>query len=385
MTIKPQSTNGPVQSLHSRIASTSNATLLLPVIVDELKTIFSCEAISLFSVDRVHKQLISLNHNSHKLPQIRMETSPTTPAGYVTTNGKALNISDKISKAELAMYNPNMSVSSSLDKNLKLKTKSMMVIPLPFQQKLVGVVEIINKLGGQKFTDSDFKISKDLAHPLGLLVSKLNGENGGAIAASPADPQQKLFQIINAIHSAKNVDEILIELKLSILELFNASLITIYAVDTTKNEIYSKLKSGDTINEIRVPISPASVAGFVAMSQQMAMIKDVHNPQQLKQYHPDLSFDGSWDEKSGFKTKGMLVCPLIHQGKMMGVIQLINKRESGQFTDSDQKNVQMISETLALALFNSSRRIVSISTWLRRARPMASFNSCSVIIPLLVR
>ncbi len=362
MTIKPQSTNGTVQSLHSRIASTSNATLLLPVILDELKTIFSCEAISLFSVDRAHKQLVSLNHNSHKLPQIRMETSPTTPAGYVTTNGKALNISDKISKAELAMYNPNMSVSSSLDKNLKLNTKSMMVIPLPFQQKLVGVVEIINKQGDQKFTDSDFKISKDLAHPLGLLVSKLNVENGRAIAASPADPQQKLFQIINAIHSAKNVDEILIELKLSILELFNASLITIYAVDTTKNEIYSKLKSGDTINEIRVPISPASVAGFVAMSQQMAMIKNVHDPQQLKQYHPNLAFDGSWDEKSGFKTKGMLVCPLIHQGKMMGVIQLINKKGSGQFTDSDQKNVQMVSETLALAFFNQTKFVTQKPT-----------------------
>ena len=140
--------NGTVQSLHSRIASTSNATSLLPIIVDELKSILSCEAISLFSVDRAQKQLVSLNHNSNKLPQIRMETSPTTPAGYVTIHGKALNISDKISKAELAMYNSNMSVSSSLDKNMKLKTKSMMVIPLPFQQKQVGVVEIINKRGG---------------------------------------------------------------------------------------------------------------------------------------------------------------------------------------------------------------------------------------------
>jgi type II secretory ATPase GspE/PulE/Tfp pilus assembly ATPase PilB-like protein/GAF domain-containing protein len=301
-----------------------------------------------------------LNHSSFKLPQIRIEASPTTPAGYVTTNGKALNISDKISKAELAMYNPTMSVSSSLDNHLELKTKSMMVIPLPFQQKLVGVVEIINKQGGQKFTDSDFKISKDLAHPLGLLVSKLNGENGKAAAVS--DPQQKLFKIINAIHSAKDVDEILIELKLSILELFNASLITIYTVDSTKNEIRSKLKSGDTINEIRLPISPASVAGYVAMSQQATMIKDVHDPQQLKQYHPDLAFDGSWDQKSGFKTKGMLVCPLIHQGKMMGVIQFINKKGSGQFTDSDQKNVQMISETLALAFFNQTKFVAQKPT-----------------------
>ena len=95
--------------------------------------------------------------------------SPKTPVGYVTSYGKALNISDKISKAELAMYNSSMTVSSSLDKHLKMETKSMMVIPLPFQQKLVGAVEIINKQGDQKFTNSDFKMSKELAHPLGLL------------------------------------------------------------------------------------------------------------------------------------------------------------------------------------------------------------------------
>ncbi len=355
MSITSTQGNGAVQALNSKIASTSNATSLLPSIINDLKNIFACEAIALFVVERNNRQLISLNHISNKTPQIRVEMSPKTPVGYVTSYGKALNISDKISKAELAMYNPNMTVSSSLDKNLKIKTKSMMVIPLPFQQKLVGAVEIVNKQGNQKFTDSDFKISKDMAHPLGLLVSKLINEMGANSNPSPVDPQQKLFQIINAIHSAKNIDEILIELKLSILELFNASMITIYAVNTQKNEIYSKLKSGDAINEIRVPISPASVAGYVAMSQHLAMIENVHDSGQLRQLHPDLAFDSSWDKKSGFKTKGMLVCPLIHQGKMMGVLQLVNKKGSDKFSESDQKNALMVSETLALAFFNQSK------------------------------
>ena len=253
------------------------------------------------------------------------------------------------------MYNPGMTVSSSLDNHLKLSTKSMMVIPLPFQQKLIGAVEIINKQGDQKFTPSDFKISKELAHPLGLLVSKIKNENGPTPSPSPVDAQQKLFQIINSIHSAKNVDEILIELKLSILELFDASMITIYTVNTSKNEIHSKLKSGDAINEIRVPISSTSIAGYVAMSQTMVIVENVHDPKQLKRYHPDLSFDSSWDKKSGFKTKGMLVCPLLHKDRLMGIIQLVNKNGSGKFNTEDQKNAQIISETLALAFFNQTK------------------------------
>ena len=39
----------------------------------------------------------------------------------------------------------------------------------------------------------------------------------------------------------------------------------------------------------------------------------------------------------------------------MGVIQLVNKKGSGKFNASDQKNAQMISETLALAFFNQSK------------------------------
>ena len=355
MPIISSSGNETVQSINSRIVSASNATSLLPGIINELKNILSCEAIVLFLVDRDHKQLVSLNHISNNVSQIRVDMSPESPVGYVTSYGKALNISDKISKAELARYNPGMTVSSSLDKHLKLTTKSMMVIPLPFQQKLVGAVEIINKQGDQKFTASDFKISKELAHPLGLLVSKIKNETGSTPSPSPVDAQQKLFQIINAIHSAKNVDEILIELKLSILELFNAALITIYTVDASKNEIHSKLKSGDAINEIRVPISATSVAGYVAMSQKIVIVEDVHDPKQLKRYHPDLSFDCSWDKKSGFKTKCMLVCPLMHKGRLMGIIQLVNKKGSGRFNTSDQKNAQIISETLALAFFNQTK------------------------------
>jgi len=170
-----------------------------------------------------------------------------------------------------------------------------------------------------------------------------------------AEPQVTLVNIVNSIHSAKNVDEILIELKNSILEAFEASLITIYAVNNQKNEIYSKVKSGNNINEIRVPISVNSIAGWVAMEQRMATINDVYNENELKTLNPNLAFDSSWDKKSGFKTKNMLVNPLIHEGKLMGVLQLINKKGSNQFSKVDEKNAEMISKTLALAFSNQSK------------------------------
>jgi len=169
------------------------------------------------------------------------------------------------------------------------------------------------------------------------------------------DPQIKLVDIVNSIHSAKNVDEILIELKNSILEAFDASLITIYALNNQKNEIYSKIKSGNNVNEIRVPVSANSIAGWVALQQRMTTISDVYNDKELKKLNPKLSFDASWDQKSGFKTKSMLVSPLIHEGKLMGVLQLINKKGTNQFSKIDEKNAELISKTLALAFSNQSK------------------------------
>ena len=52
MPIISSSGNETVQSINSRIVSASNATSLLPGIVNDLKNILSCEAIALFLVDR---------------------------------------------------------------------------------------------------------------------------------------------------------------------------------------------------------------------------------------------------------------------------------------------------------------------------------------------
>ena len=72
----------------------------------------------------------------------------------------------------------------------------------------------------------------------------------------------------------------------------------------------------------------------------------------MKNYHPDLVFDKSWDKKSGITTKSMLVYPLLHNNKTMGILQLSNKRVGGKFTSFDQKNALILADHLALAFYN---------------------------------
>lgn len=161
-----------------------------------------------------------------------------------------------------------------------------------------------------------------------------------------------LKNITNKIHSAKNIDEILVELKDNILTLFDADRITIYVVDGAKKEIYSKFKSGEEVKEIRVPISSNSIAGYVAYSQRLINIANAYDDLELKNINPDLTFDKSWDQKSGYKTTQILAAPIKFNKYLLGVIQLINKKSGGSFTLEDQNSLTEIAEILGIAFYN---------------------------------
>jgi len=109
--------------------------------------------------------------------------------------------------------------------------------------------------------------------------------------------RKKLQDITNQIHAARNIKQILVDLKEGILNLFDAYSITIYVVDRLRNEIFSLLLSASQIKEIRVPINNKSIAGYVANNKKTVNIADAYDVAELRQIDPELSFDLSWDKK----------------------------------------------------------------------------------------
>ena len=84
----------------------------------------------------------------------------------------------------------------------------------------------------------------------------------------------RLQKICNKINAAENLDEILINLKDDITSLFEAERITVYVVDKNTDQLVSRFKSGTDIEEIRIPISAKSIAGWCAMKNSIINIKD---------------------------------------------------------------------------------------------------------------
>src|SRR5215510_608832 len=164
--------------------------------------------------------------------------------------------------------------------------------------------------------------------------------------------------IMNRIHAAKNLDELFFELKGELATLFEVEQLTLYAVDREKRELYSKylLDPLDGVQEIRVPINDASISGYCARYGKIVNIADAYDATELATLHPRLSFDPSWDKRSGFRSRQMLAIPILVERKyLMGVLLLINKRGGDRFTAEEEGFASDIAETLGLALRNQSQ------------------------------
>ncbi|MCE5262821.1 MAG: GspE/PulE family protein [Deltaproteobacteria bacterium] len=168
--------------------------------------------------------------------------------------------------------------------------------------------------------------------------------------------RQALLDITNRIHAAPNLKQILVDLKDGILNLFNAHSMTIYVVDRPRNEIYSMFLSGTQVKEIRVAINNKSIAGYVANNGRVVNIGDAYDVGEIKGIDKELSFDLSWDKKSGFRTKQILAAPIYHNKTLMGVVQILNKKAgSGKFSEDEKGFLEEISDVLGVAFYNQER------------------------------
>ena len=165
--------------------------------------------------------------------------------------------------------------------------------------------------------------------------------------------QKQLQVVTNKIHATSNVDEIMLEMSAEVCALFNADRLTIYSVAEDKQSIVSKVKTGlNSFKDLKLPIAEHSIAGYAAAAKKTLNIKDVYDDAELRGLNPNLRFLQEVDKRTGYRTKQMLVAPIIEAGgtELIGVIQVINHKTGTPFGEMAEDGIAEISQTLAIAL-----------------------------------
>ena len=167
--------------------------------------------------------------------------------------------------------------------------------------------------------------------------------------------RKRLIEIAHALNSANSIQDILVEVKDKILDLVDADRVTIFALDTKNQELFSMFKAGIDIKEIRVPKTFGSIAGFTALSRKTINIRNAYDPSELQKLHPNLKFDSRWDKTTGYKTTQVLACPIVFEKYLLGVLQLINKRGGTGFGPKDEEAAEELAKILGIAFYNQHR------------------------------
>jgi type II secretory ATPase GspE/PulE/Tfp pilus assembly ATPase PilB-like protein len=169
---------------------------------------------------------------------------------------------------------------------------------------------------------------------------------------------KKLQAVTNKIHATRNIDEIILEVSQDIRALFEAERLTLYITSEDNSSIVSKVKTGlNEFKELKLAINPQSIAGYVALSKSVVKIADVYDDAELNIISPEIRFLKEVDKKTGFRTKQLLVFPILSQddGALMGVVQVINTMSGLPFPMMAEEGSPELAKTLAIAL--SQRQI----------------------------
>lgn len=165
-----------------------------------------------------------------------------------------------------------------------------------------------------------------------LLEAKARAESRGRWLRRYRYELGELIHIARAMTTVRDVDKLLGVILEKSRFVTGADAGSIYVVEPhpeqpDKKVLRFKLTQNDSValdsREFTMPLSDRSMAGTAALQKASLNIPDVYQLPAGSTFH----FDPSFDRRTGYLTRSMLVAPLISQrDEVIGVIQLINKK-----------------------------------------------------------
>jgi K+-sensing histidine kinase KdpD len=155
-----------------------------------------------------------------------------------------------------------------------------------------------------------------------------------------------LLQSNRILSSKLDIAEVLQAVMELATQVVRAEASALLLLDEAANELYFDVAVGgasDTIKQIRLKVGEG-IAGWVAKERQALIVNDVNK---------DPRFTMKVDKSTSFITKSILAVPLISKGKLIGVIEAINKELDGRFSEADRESFEVFAGQAAVAIENA--------------------------------
>jgi putative nucleotidyltransferase with HDIG domain len=164
----------------------------------------------------------------------------------------------------------------------------------------------------------------------------------------PEKNEHLLLRLTSQINSSLDIETVLDRAMNAAEEALDAEASAIFEVDADKGDLFFRLARGekaDKVKPLRIAMGKG-VAGWVAQTGQSLIVPEAA---------ADPRFNPSVDAQSGFHTRSILAVPLKNQDRLLGVVQVLNKRSPRSFDQGDLEILTLLAQQIAVALANAHK------------------------------
>jgi HD-GYP domain-containing protein (c-di-GMP phosphodiesterase class II) len=157
----------------------------------------------------------------------------------------------------------------------------------------------------------------------------------------------ELIKVMSQLKETSDVDQTLKLLTESAKKLTNSEEASILLLDDDKKHLYFKVATGEKegiMKKMKVEIGKG-IAGWVAAEKKPLLVNDTSK---------DERFTPEFDKVTGFKTRSLLGVPIILNKELIGVAEVLNKKNNQPYTQDDQETLTSLMN-LAAAILNIAR------------------------------
>jgi phosphoserine phosphatase RsbU/P len=215
--------------------------------------------------------------------------------------------------------------------------RSELAIPLIIKNRVIGVIDIEAPVQGY-FTEEHKRLLTVVASRIAIAI-----EN--ARLYTRVARQAKTLQVLNEtsreLSSILHVDELLKKIAESVNRLIDYQMFSILLVDDSGTKLQHRfsLRFSDRIHiKPDIPLEEGLV-GAAATHRQPVLAADVHKDSRYIEFNPE--------------TNSELAVPLIHQDKVIGVLDIEHTKRS-YFTDDHVRTLTTLAAQIAIAIANAT-------------------------------
>ncbi len=158
---------------------------------------------------------------------------------------------------------------------------------------------------------------------------------------------QTLYEVSKTISASIELDQLLDNIMAMATKVMNSETSSILMLDEKTNELTFQIAQGDKGEEVKRLIRlkvGQGIAGWVAQTGENCIVPDTSK---------DPRFYKEGDAKTKFVTKSLICVPLKHKDKIIGVLEVLNRKGDIPFNDHDTELLELLASQCSSPIVNA--------------------------------